>query len=221
MLLVLVHHAAGAGDGLQHQQFLLEELVHLLLDGRDGVGHGSEARHRLTRLVHHELREVPLNPRAQQPTLFLLEEGPERRLLGPVHLDLLEHVEGGALGRREGSDLSVRAWLLVAELVGGEGKDGQLASFAAVLSVQGLQLAVVDLGLPSLAGHVDHHADPAPVGGQVHLLPPDAPHSEVVHARRGRGRGREHPVPGDGGSGTAQHGRQPQLEEPHPPLKEG
>jgi len=77
-------------------------------------------------------------------------------------------------------DIRVTAWFLGPKLVAWESKDGQLASFAAVLLVQGLQLSIVDLGLSSLARHIHHHASPSLVHAKVHLFPINVLDSEVM-----------------------------------------
>jgi len=77
-------------------------------------------------------------------------------------------------------DIRVAAWFLGPKLVAGKSKDGQLASFTAVLFVQGLQLSIVDLGLSSLAGHIHHHASPSLVHAKVHLFPIDVLDREIM-----------------------------------------
>ena len=104
--------------------------------------------------------------------------------LRSVDVDLLEHVELDPEAGSKLFDLGAGAGLLGPELVAGEGEDGQLTlglqenvdsvvtvlcSHLVVLFEQLYQLRVVDLGLASLGGHVDHDTDLPGVLAELHL----------------------------------------------------
>ena len=109
--------------------------------------------------------------------------------IGPVDVDLLEHVELDAKAGSKLFDLGVGARLLEPELVAGEGEDGQLTlclenciclmrsrwrlvcgvPYLIVFFVQLYQLRVVDLCLSSLGGNIDDNADLASVLTEIHL----------------------------------------------------
>ena len=120
-----------------------------------------EVVHYLAVLIDQELGEVPGND------LCLVRAGVVHRTLGSaeavhgvragsVHLDLGEHGEGdvvGALG--PGFDLSLRARLLLLELVARECKD--LKSLLAILIVESHHLTIVHVRQTSLGRDIDHH----------------------------------------------------------------
>ena len=107
--------------------------------------------------------------------------------LGPVDVDLLEHVEVDTEAGSKLFDFTVRAGLLGSELVAGEGEDGQLilglekcislmelemvggVSYLVVFVVQLYQLRVVGLSLSSLGGHIDDDTDLPSVLTEIHL----------------------------------------------------
>ena len=109
--------------------------------------------------------------------------------IGPVDVDLLEHVELDAKAGGKLFDLGVGARLLEPELVTGEGEDGQLTlclenciclmrsrwrlvcgvPYLVVFFVQLYQLRVVDLCLSSFGGNIDDHTDLARVLTEVNL----------------------------------------------------
>ena len=107
--------------------------------------------------------------------------------LGPVDVDLLEHVELDSEAGSKLFDFTVRAGLLGSELVAGEGEDGQLilglekcislmelemvggVSYLVVFVVQLYQLRVVGLSLSSLGGHIDDDTDLPSVLTEIHL----------------------------------------------------
>lgn len=82
----------------------------------NGVGLGRVAGHRFATAVNQELGEIPLDEVAERSALLVLQEGPERVGVIPVHLDLGEHVELHLVSLSKLLDLLLRAWLL-----GGEG----------------------------------------------------------------------------------------------------
>ena len=86
---------------------------------------GGEAGDDLAFSVHEELGEVPLDVAAELGVALLAgQEGVERGLVGGLDGDLAEQVEGGVvLGGAELADLAIRARLLLAEVIGGEGED--------------------------------------------------------------------------------------------------
>jgi len=90
--------------------------------------------------------------------------------LRSVDVDLLEHVELDPEAGSKLFDLGAGAGLLGPELVAGEGEDGQLTLGLVVLFEQLYQLRVVDLGLASLGGHVDHDTDLPGVLAELHLV---------------------------------------------------
>jgi len=90
--------------------------------------------------------------------------------LGPVDVDLLEHVELDSEAGSKLFDFTVRAGLLGSELVAGEGEDGQLILGLVVFLVQLYQLRIVGLSLSSLGGHIDDDTDLPSVLTEIHLL---------------------------------------------------
>ena len=104
---------------------------------------GGEAGDDLAFSVHEELGEVPLDVAAELGVGRLAgQEGVERGLVRGLDGDLAEQVEGGVVfGRAELANLPVRARLLLAEVVGGEGEDAE--ALGLVLLVQLLQRGVL------------------------------------------------------------------------------
>jgi len=92
---------------------------------------GGEAGDDLAFSVNQKLSEVPLNVAAELGVGFLArQEGVERGLIRGFDGDLAEQVEGGVVfGRAELADFAVRARLLLAEVVGGEGQDAEALRF--------------------------------------------------------------------------------------------
>ena len=107
---------------------------------------------------------------------------------GPVHLDLLEHREGDAVGRRaELGDLVGRARLLAAELVAREADHGEPAR--GELLVQLLQRGVLRRQ-PALGRHVHHEQRRARRGGTERgVLPGKGLHRYVKYAHAAYGTG--------------------------------
>ena len=122
--------------------------------------------------AHQELGEVPGDVRA-----VAFQQLVELGRAVPIHLDLGEHREVHAvLGARELEDFLVRAGLLGAELVAGEGQD--LEALALVLFVEGTQTCVLGCEA-SLAGDVDHQAERPLVLREVDVLVGDRVHLEL------------------------------------------
>jgi hypothetical protein len=95
-----------------------------------------------------------------------------------VDLDLGEHRERDVVVRGgELEDLVVGAGLLRAELVAGEGEDGEAVRTVGL--VERTQTCVL-AGEASMAGDIDDEDDLAAVVGEVHLFAGDGPHGEVV-----------------------------------------
>ena len=61
-----------------------------ILDEGNGIVKGSESGNRLTRFVHHEFGEVPLDEAAQHAALLGFEELEEGVSVAPVHVNLAE-----------------------------------------------------------------------------------------------------------------------------------
>ena len=137
-------------------------------------------------LVHQKLGEIPLDAVAQQPAapLLRLEVLVERRLLGAVHVDL---VEDGVLRleprARELLDLLVGPGLLAPELVAGERQDFELAALE--LGVEVGELLVVGGRQAALGRHVHNQQHLAPVLAQLHVVAVDVLDREVVHGAHG------------------------------------
>ncbi|CAH0395291.1 unnamed protein product [Bemisia tabaci] len=100
-----------------------------------------------------------------------------------VHVNLSEHVEGNAVLLRELEDLRVGARLLAQELVRREGEDPEALGLG-VFVVELLELLVVGLGEPALAGHVHDDADVVLVLGEVDFVPADVLGGEVIDGSR-------------------------------------
>ena len=100
-------------------------LLDFILNLGDWVIHWTHSCHRISVFIDHKLGKVPLNPGPKQTALLFLEEHPEGMSLGPVDLDLLEHVEVDAVTLGELLDLGVCSWLQGSKLVTGKGEDGQ------------------------------------------------------------------------------------------------
>jgi hypothetical protein len=95
-----------------------------------------------------------------------------------VDLDLGEHREARAvLGGGELEDLLIGAGFLRAELVAGEGEDGEAVRTVGL--VERTQTCVL-AGEASIAGDIDDEDDLVGVVGKAHLLARDGPHGEVV-----------------------------------------
>ena len=124
-----------------------------------------------------ELREVPLDPVAEQAALLALEPREERVGVGAVDVDLGEHREGDAVvDLAELLDLGLGAGLLAPELVAGEAEDDE--ALVAQLLVERLQPLV--LGREAArAGGVDDEDDLAGVLGEVALLAGEGRGGEV------------------------------------------
>ena len=151
-------------------------LLDFILNLGDWVIHRTHSCHRVSVFVNHKLGKVPLNPSPKQAALLFLQEHPQRMSLGPVDLDLLEHVELDAVTLGELLDLGVGSWLLGAKLVTGKSEDGQpilslkkkvflrhseakILLYLVVLLVQLDQLRIVGLGFASSGGNVDNNTD--------------------------------------------------------------
>jgi len=172
---------------------LANKFLNLNLDGWNGVGHWSDAGDGFPVLVDDEFGEIPLDPRTQETALLLLQPFPQRCCVFTIHIHLCKHVKGGSLGGGKCFDIRLAAWLLGPKLVAWESKNGQLASFAAVLLVQGLQLSIVDLGLSSSACHIHHDTGPSLVHAKVHLLSINVLDGEIMKTGRGSSAHREKP----------------------------
>jgi len=164
---------------------LANKFFNFNLDGWNGVGHWSYAGDSFPVLVDDEFGEIPLDPGTQEAALLLLQPFPQRCCIFTIHFHLCKHVKGGSLGGGKCFDIRFAAWFLGPKLVAWESKNGQLASFATVLFVQGLQLSIVDLGFSSLACHIHHNASPSLVDAKVNLFPINVLDSEVVETGRG------------------------------------
>ena len=111
----------GFGDGLFQAVFDgLENFLGV------GLGLGSEAGDDLALAVDAELVEVPADLACEVGVGVLAgEEGVERVLVVACDGDFGKEVELNAVVlRAEDGDVFVGAWLLLAEVVGGEAEDG-------------------------------------------------------------------------------------------------
>ena len=64
------------------------QLLHLSLHSRDGIGHGPDPGHRLALAVHDKLGEVPLDAGAQEAALLFFQPRPHWRRVLSVHVHL-------------------------------------------------------------------------------------------------------------------------------------
>jgi len=112
--------------------------------------------------------------------LLGLEIDPDGMRILSVDVHLLHHVELDVVVGGKLLDLSCGPWLLGAELIAGEGKDGESSSFSSILLMELNQLVVIHLGLASLAGDVDDDQDLALVLLQVDQLSVQALGAELV-----------------------------------------
>jgi hypothetical protein len=74
--------------------------------------------HHVAITVNQELGKVPFDVGGQQASLLLFQEGVQRRLVGPIDVELGEQRKLGALRLREALDLLVVPALLLAEPAG-------------------------------------------------------------------------------------------------------
>jgi len=126
------------------------------------------ARDNVAAAVDDEVGKVPLNSstatrnRVDHPVVQV-----EASLA--VDVDLGHHVEGDAVRLLDMRlDLGVSARLLAAELIAGEGEDGE--PFGLVIFEHCLQLWIVVLGVASFGGYVDDDCDATVVLGKVNRL---------------------------------------------------
>ena len=108
-------------------------------------------RYHLSRTIDQVLLEVPCDvPRLR----LFLEVFVHGTCITSINVDLLEERIRGAFALRKLLDIFVAARLLPAELVAGEGKD--LEALATILSVQLVELSIVELGQPSHGRHIHY-----------------------------------------------------------------
>ena len=67
---------------------LSDQLLHFNLNGWDGVGHWSNSGDGFPVLVDDKLGEVPLDPRAQETALLLLQPFPQWSCVVTIHIHL-------------------------------------------------------------------------------------------------------------------------------------
>ena len=67
---------------------LPDKFLDLNLDGWDGVGHWSNPCNGFPVLVDDKLGEVPLDPRAQEAALLLLQPFPQWSCVVTIHIHL-------------------------------------------------------------------------------------------------------------------------------------
>lgn len=86
---------------------------------------GSISLHHLTFSVDQKLGEIPLDATSQEasPIGLLFQPLPQGMSIGPIHINLTEHVELSIVGMGKLLDLSFIAGFLVPKLVRREGKD--------------------------------------------------------------------------------------------------
>jgi len=104
--------------------------------------------------IDEELRVVPFDVVSEPTTLDSLQVLVKGVSIGPVDINLGEHVEGEPiLFLHSRFDLRVRTRLLSSKLVAWERSNSETIS--AVFFVQSLELMVVGVGQPSVGGDVD------------------------------------------------------------------
>src|SRR5215510_7847310 len=136
----------------------------------------------VARPIDQILLEVPLNFTRERALLG--QVAIEWMLILALHADLAEEWKGQAVFREtEVLDLLIRAWLLLAEVIGWKCQD--LESFLLVRLVHLLQIGILRR-ISTKARGVHDKQDFASVLAQIHGLPVDIVHREIINAWRFR-----------------------------------
>ncbi len=171
--------------------------------GGVGFGFGFEAGEDFAVFADEELAEVPFHV-AGEWGVGAAEGHVEGVLVFAFDDDFVEQRKGDAVfAGAEFLDVLVGAGFLAAEVVAGEGEDGEAVLFEGF--VEGLELSVL-LGVAALGGDVDDEHDFAFIRLQGGVLAFDVFQGDVVEAFGGEGGGRCESEGGEGGDDGAFHG---------------
>lgn len=94
--------------------------------------------------------------------LFVFQVGEQGVLIGAIDFNLGKHIKFDSLVLSKLLDILVASWLLPAKLVAGKSQDPEATTVTTAVGrefvIHLYQLAVVDGGLASLGGYIDHYA---------------------------------------------------------------